>query len=271
MDLIKTPEAARLLGVGPTTVKRWVDQGRLNCVTTPGGHRRFKRSDVEYMRLALGGELDDFTVRCLQHMLSEVDAYGLQATCIEMRGQLGSWWQVADRFGAVLTDLGRRWQAGECSVGQEHAASRQLQDSLTACGAALPSPPNEPLCVLAAVEDELHTLGLSLAELCLREAGLESLWLGAPTPTSVLIETIERRSPAIVALSASAWSSDADLLLQHYGQIAKACRRCSATLVLGGAGNWPQRPAYGYRVHGFAEFVGILAFSKGQDLAQSRP
>ena len=258
MDLITTPEAARLLGVGPTTLKRWVDQGRLSCVTTPGGHRRFTRNDVERMRLALGGELDDFAVRCLQHMLTEDSAYGLQATLIEMRGHLGSWWQVSNRLGTVLTDLGQRWEAGECSIGQEHVASRRMQEALSACGATLPSPPGEPLCVLAAAEDELHTLGLSLAELCLREAGFTCLWLGGPTPTSVLIETIEGHSPAIVAMSASSWSSDADLLLRHYNEIARACRRSGAVLVLGGAGNWPKRPAYGHRVESFTEFAHIL-------------
>lgn len=53
-----TPEAACLLGVGPTTLKRWGPRGRLPCITTPGGHRRYERAEIERFRLALGGELD---------------------------------------------------------------------------------------------------------------------------------------------------------------------------------------------------------------------
>jgi methanogenic corrinoid protein MtbC1 len=206
----------------------------------------------------MGGQLDDLTVRCLQHLLHDSDAYGLESTLIAARGNLGNWWQVADVLGKALTELGRRWEDGACSVAQEHEASRRLQDALGACGNILPSPPSEPRCVLAAVEGELHTLGLSMAELCVHEAGWASVWLGAPTPTSVLVEAIERLSPSMVCVSASACSSDAKILSRHCRSIARACRHCSSALVLGGEGAWHQKPPYGHRVRSFAEFVPLL-------------
>jgi excisionase family DNA binding protein len=39
--------AARLLGVDPDTLRRWADEGRIEAFTTPGGHRRFDRHDIE--------------------------------------------------------------------------------------------------------------------------------------------------------------------------------------------------------------------------------
>lgn len=39
--------AARLLGVDPDTLRRWADDGRIEAFTTPGGHRRFDRRDIE--------------------------------------------------------------------------------------------------------------------------------------------------------------------------------------------------------------------------------
>ena len=39
--------AARLLGVHPSTVRLWSDKGLLPVHRTKGGHRRYKRSDVE--------------------------------------------------------------------------------------------------------------------------------------------------------------------------------------------------------------------------------
>ena len=40
-------EAARYLGVAQSTVRKWSDGGRLSAFYTPGGHRRFRRSDLD--------------------------------------------------------------------------------------------------------------------------------------------------------------------------------------------------------------------------------
>jgi excisionase family DNA binding protein len=40
-------EAAEILGVHPSTLRAWADQGELPSHRTPGKHRRFKRADVE--------------------------------------------------------------------------------------------------------------------------------------------------------------------------------------------------------------------------------
>jgi excisionase family DNA binding protein len=38
--------ASRSLGVGPDTLRRWADEGRVPSFTTPGGHRRFARDEI---------------------------------------------------------------------------------------------------------------------------------------------------------------------------------------------------------------------------------
>lgn len=40
-------QVAELLLVSPVTVRHWALEGRLKFVTTPGGHRRYARSDIE--------------------------------------------------------------------------------------------------------------------------------------------------------------------------------------------------------------------------------
>ena len=40
-------ETAALLGVHPSTVRNWADRGRLPVHRTGGGHRRFRRTDLE--------------------------------------------------------------------------------------------------------------------------------------------------------------------------------------------------------------------------------
>jgi len=39
-------QAAQVLGVHATTLRRWTDEGRIRCLRTPGGHRRFRENDV---------------------------------------------------------------------------------------------------------------------------------------------------------------------------------------------------------------------------------
>lgn len=52
-DLVLRSEAARILGVAPTTVTRWAREGRLACRVTLGGHHRFERSVLEEVRAGM--------------------------------------------------------------------------------------------------------------------------------------------------------------------------------------------------------------------------
>ena len=49
-QLLSLAKAAKLLGVHPTTLRRWADQGDILVMTTPGGHRRFPQSEIERIR-----------------------------------------------------------------------------------------------------------------------------------------------------------------------------------------------------------------------------
>ncbi|HZR94755.1 MAG TPA: response regulator [Gaiellaceae bacterium] len=46
-DWLTLGQAARFLGVAQSTIRKWSDQGRVPAFYTPGGHRRYRRSDLE--------------------------------------------------------------------------------------------------------------------------------------------------------------------------------------------------------------------------------
>ena len=78
-------EAADQLGVHFTTVRRWVDQGAIPTLLTPGGHRRFSPEDLE-----------DFARRHRRHYIREglEDAWQRQAlryTRDALRQQRAGW------------------------------------------------------------------------------------------------------------------------------------------------------------------------------------
>ena len=59
-DRLLTPgEVATLFRVDPKTVTRWASAGRIGSIRTPGGHRRFRESEV---RALLRGEQTEAAV-----------------------------------------------------------------------------------------------------------------------------------------------------------------------------------------------------------------
>ena len=46
-EFLRPGEVAAVLHVSAKTVNRWANEGRLPCIMTLGGHRRFARPDVE--------------------------------------------------------------------------------------------------------------------------------------------------------------------------------------------------------------------------------
>ncbi|HLV03347.1 BldC family transcriptional regulator [uncultured Georgenia sp.] len=54
-DTLLTPgEVAARFRVDPKTVTRWANAGKLTAVRTLGGHRRYRRSEVEELLQASG-------------------------------------------------------------------------------------------------------------------------------------------------------------------------------------------------------------------------
>lgn len=54
-ELYTPGEVARIFRVDPKTVTRWAKQGKLASVRTLGGHRRYRKSDVDAILREDGG------------------------------------------------------------------------------------------------------------------------------------------------------------------------------------------------------------------------
>ena len=84
-------------------------------------------------------------------------------------------------------------------------------------------------------------------------------WAGRRTPAEDVEEMVRRGQVQMVALSASAASPDAKKLGLQYRGLAEAARPRGAVIALGGAGAWPEDPAYGHRLHSFRELSSLLS------------
>ncbi len=46
-ELLMPSQVVRRFRIDPKTITRWSRAGRLDPITTPGGHRRFRASDIQ--------------------------------------------------------------------------------------------------------------------------------------------------------------------------------------------------------------------------------
>ena len=79
--LLSSTAAAKYLNVAPSTVKRWADDGRLRCVKTQGGHRRFAINDLDALTA------DEFEMKSWYQklpLMSEAELDALDVGVIEL-------------------------------------------------------------------------------------------------------------------------------------------------------------------------------------------
>ncbi len=268
-DLLTTREVAKMLGVGTTSIKRWADSRVLQCVKTPGGHRRFPRNVVEsFLRSNLRHQPGDDPLQAetavgrgeiwLSRLRNGMSVGEIRRMLqFEVRAQ-GSWFDVADSLTIVLEEIGKAWARGDISVIQEHIVSERLSRGIANICETIATPEDAHSCMLMAAEGEDHTIGLNLVELCLREAGWRGTWVGAKTPIHIACEFISSSDVAMVAVSASEYSRDRAALADQVARLGAACGKRNIPLVLGGHGLWPEEPGYGHRVYTFAQFHKLL-------------
>lgn len=70
-DWLSLSEVADVLGIHPSTVRTWADQGRLPVHRTQGGHRRFRRSEVELCMDSQAARGENDVDQVIQHALKK--------------------------------------------------------------------------------------------------------------------------------------------------------------------------------------------------------
>src|SRR3982751_806678 len=88
-DWLTLGQAAKFLGVAQSTIRKWSDQGRVPAFYTPGGHRRYRRRDLEAFldRSGPGGKTagplvlvvdDDSRLREFMRVNLEMEGYSVR-------------------------------------------------------------------------------------------------------------------------------------------------------------------------------------------------
>ena len=121
----------------------------------------------------------------------------------------------------LLVELGRRWDAGEGTVAEEHFFAFYLRNKL---GARFHHrAPNETGAQLltASLPGEYHEIGLLIFSLAAHEAGFRLLNLGASMPLDELPEVLKKRPCDAIVLSGSS-VADAETVAEPLSRLVKA-------------------------------------------------
>lgn len=149
-------------------------------------------------------------------------------------GALAAGASVAELHAAlerVQAELGRRWQAGEIGVAEEHLGSRVTEAVLHLVRERAPRAQERGRTALtASVAGNLHDIGARMVADRFELAGWRSLFLGADTPAGDLGRALEDLGPDLVALSVGLGTQ----LRAAAGLVAAVRARTAAVVLVGG-------------------------------------
>jgi DNA-binding transcriptional MerR regulator/methanogenic corrinoid protein MtbC1 len=203
--------------------------------------------------IALGPRVDP-AARGLARAAMRLDGPSMRyilESAVTHRGVISAWNKV---MMPVLIGIGERYEATERFVEVEHLLSRSITEALS----IVPRPPRDltPRVLLAAADEEQHTLPLEALAAALAENGIPSRLLGARVPPRALLDAVDRTGPAVVVL----WSQ-----LPGTGdvtQLERLLSRPHPPLVVAAAGpGWPiaDLPPTVTPLSGLAEGVRVVS------------
>lgn len=215
-------ELADALGVSESSLKRWVDAGKIVASRTEGGHRRIALPEaVRFIRTThapvarpelLG--LPEIAVaqqatlsgseRLLDYLL-EGDVVGARGWLL-VRYLAGSpIHELADGpIREAMHALGELWTHDERGIFIEHRGTDTCLQAVAHLRNMIDPPANAPLAIGAAPEDDPYILPAFLAAMVTAVAGLRVVNLGPDTPLVALQEAVQHHRPRLVWISSSA-------------------------------------------------------------------
>ncbi len=252
-----TAQVAELLSVNESTVKRWTDQGHIDCMRTKGGHRRFSfpaiMRFIHENHLELPEVASTFFDRRELHAQLVTGNKKPLASEVMVAAQEGRVETVLHLFQMALAadsdllslyddlafpplvEIGKAWEQGKISIDVEHLSSNTIKEALARLHSDLRYKDLHGLSAIGACyEDEEHDLALYCASSYLTVEGWQVFHLGGKTPTSDLIGAIARRKPSVLLLSARIIENEKKFLRDVKERIFPAVHRARGKLAIGG-------------------------------------
>ncbi len=258
---LSSVDVARILDVNVATVKRWTEAGKLDCVKTAGGHRKFLMRHLaafamEHQKYALhlplihfGSELNlDLNAELLRGEFLDLIPFFLEKAilcdAIVIQNILNSLYMAHhdlvliydDLITPVLHEIGSKWERGDLSIAEEHLASQTIRDAIIKMQDIVVKPmmKNDRAFVMT-FSDELHDIPAKMVQHLLEARGFQVLYSGQRTPVSDTPRIFESFHPERVYVS-SVFVDNVQQTQAEFTELLGFCLTNKAELFVGGAG-----------------------------------
>jgi MerR family transcriptional regulator, light-induced transcriptional regulator len=244
MDRLQVMRRLTAQGVAPAEAAAWakrvpVPMDISSPVVSPGDHV-WPTADIQVVpsrdgggraiRIGRAGPAARGLARAAMRLDAPAQRDILEMTVANL-GVIATWEQV---IMPVLIGIGDRYEATQRFIEVEHLISRCVTEIL----AAVPRPSSDqlPKVLLAAADEEQHTLPLEALAAALAQAGVPTRLLGARVPPQALGDAVSRTGPAVVVVwSQTPRTGDTD-------QLTRLLTAPHPPLLVGAAGpGWPAR------------------------------
>lgn len=250
-------DLADVIGVSESSLKRWVDEGRLTASRTAGGHRRIpmheairfiRQTNADVVKPELLGlpDLGDTHVTGVLSGKADAALYDALASAnADLARGLIFAFLVKTRSLAEVCDgpishamhrIGELWLHSDRGILVEHRASEICTQTLHQIRQVLRPVPNDaPQAIGGSPSGETHALPSLMASLTLQEVGYRDQNLGANTPIdSILLAAREQRA-ALIWMSVSS-AETRSVVFDQFAPLVACARELGASIVLGGRG-----------------------------------
>lgn len=129
----------------------------------------------------------------------------------------------------IQREAGQRWEDGEVSISEEHAATAAIETLVAMLAGAFEQPVDADLVVVACAEGETHTLPARMAAALLAYEGYHTVFLGTSVPAEDLAEYLQAADASALVVSCTRAAN----LLGARACVA-AAHRAGVPVVVGG-------------------------------------